>query len=128
MSLNSGVAFIWGANLQGQTIQDGLVGGPATTQNTATRLSGPICRCTKSVASGSFILPSIGTGEANDGVIVINDSGQTILVYPAAGEKMIGSANSPFSVTNGNSAFFTPIVTSLGNNPTTLDWRPALTQ
>lgn len=102
------------------------VAGPAAAQGTAVRLTNALTRCTKAAATGSFILPSILSGEASEAMIVVNDSAVTINVYPAVGEKTNGAANTAFAVTTGLSAFCVPVVASVGNYPSTLDWRCAL--
>jgi len=119
---NNAVLQAIGNNAQPQALADNLVAGPAATQGTAVRLPGNMNRCLKAAATGSFILPSIGTGEANDTVWVINDTAVTINVYPAAGEKMVSVANAAFAVTAGNSAVFVPVVNCVDNYPSTLSW------
>jgi hypothetical protein len=98
------------------------VPGPAAAQATAVRLIGPLVRCTKSVSTGSFILPAIGSNEATEAVVVLNDSPNSINVYPASGEKTNGSANAAVAVAAGAAGVFIP---SLGitNYPPALDWR-----
>jgi len=121
---NLAVMFVIGGNNQGMANQE-LVPGPAATQATAVRVSNQMARVTKSVATGSLILPSIGTGEATEMVTIVNDTAVTINIYPATGEKMNGVANATFQITTGLSGVFIPVVNSTGN-PTTLDWRAAL--
>jgi len=85
---------------------DNIGTGPASAQGTAVLATPTVVRVTKSVASGSLILPSILTNEADPMTIVINDSGQTVLVYAAKGESMDGSLNGNRSVATGGVAFF----------------------
>lgn len=122
---NLAVMFAIGANLQGLANSE-LVPGPAATQNTATRVNSPLTRVTKSVSTGSLQLPSIGTGEANEAIFIVNDTGGTINVYPFTGEKTNGNVNGAFQITTGVSAIFVPVLASSGVYPSTLDWRCAL--
>jgi hypothetical protein len=103
-----------------------VVPGPAATQSTAVRLTNRQSRITKSVATGSVILPSIGTGEANEPMLVINDTAGTVNIYPATGEKTNGAANTAFAVTTGLTGICVPVLASTYNYPSTLDWRCAL--
>jgi len=98
----------------------------AAAQAGATRVNGAICRVKLAVATGSFILPSIGSGEAMTAMTVVNDTAVAINVYPAVGEKMNGSANTALSVASGASGVFFPVLNSVLNYPTTLDWRAAV--
>ena len=103
--------------------EDILVGGAASAQGTATKINAQLTRCTKSVASGSFVLPSLLSEEATQSYYwVVNDSGSTILVYSALGETMNGSTNasSALSIPPGETGIFVPVhETASGNN----DWR-----
>jgi hypothetical protein len=100
-----------------------LQGGAASAQGTATKINNLLTRVNASVASGSFVLPSLLSQEATTRpYYVVNDTAGTILVYPALGETMAGSANASQSITTGISAVFFPVhETASGNN----DWRPA---
>ena len=101
-----------------------VVGGPATAQATATKLTNALSRCTKSVANGSFILPSILSGEASEPMILINDTGGVITIYPAVGEKINGAAaNTPVTFGGGVGYILFPVLNSPQVYPTTLDWR-----
>lgn len=122
---NNALLFVVGGNLQG-TFTAELVPGPAATQNTATRINSPLTHVLKSVSTGSLILPSILNGEANELMWVVNDTGVTVNVYPAVGEKTNGGLNTAFAVTAGVAAVFVPILNSTLNYPSTLDWRCAL--
>lgn len=112
-------------------VYDGLVGTVAAAQAGATRLTGTVNRVTKSISTGSFILPQMTTGEADSaGVWVINDSPNTINVYPFVGETMQGTANAVFQITTGTSGFFLRVYGASiqkggGNQTPTNDWRPA---
>ena len=117
---NNAVLF----NAQSANVE--AVAGPAAAPGTATRLTNALTRCTKAVSTGSFILPSIGTGEASENMWVVNDSAVTVNIYPATGEKTNGSANGAFAVTTGLTGVCVPVLNSPNNYPTTLDWRCAL--
>lgn len=122
--VNNAVLFVC-SNLQGLFTAE-LVPGPAATQNTATRINSPLTRVLKSVSTGSLILPSILNGEANELMIVINETGVTVNVYPAVGEKTNGNVNTAFAITTGISAIFVPVLNSAGNYPSGLNWSCAL--
>lgn len=118
-------AVLFGFSNDGQNIVE-LVPGPAATQNTATRINNEVIRVLKSVSTGSLILPSILNGEANEVITVVNETAVTINVYPAVGEKTNGGLNTAFQITTGLSAIFFPVLNSVNNYPSTLDWRCAL--
>jgi hypothetical protein len=102
-----------------------LVAGPAAAQATAVRMNNAVVRCTKGAATGSFILPSILSGEANEFMMLVNDTAVALNVYPWVGEKLGGTLNAAASVPAGTTGIFLPILNGV-NNPTTLDWRPAI--
>lgn len=112
-------------------VYDGLVSNVAAAQAAATRLTGSVNRVTKAVSTGSFILPQMLTGEADSNMVfVINDSANSINVYPAVGETMSGSANAAFSIGAGTSGIFIRVYGASigkggGNQTPTNDWRPA---
>jgi hypothetical protein len=122
---NFAVMFVVGGNLQGSFTAE-LVPGPAAAQSTATRINSPLSRVLKSVSTGSLILPSILSGEANELLWVMNDSPNTINVYPASGEKTNGPLNTAFQITTGLTGVFVPVLNSVNNYPSTLDWRSAV--
>ena len=101
--------------------EDVLVGGAASAQGTATKINRRLTRCTKSVASGSFVLPSLLSEEATQQPHwVVNDTTGAILVYSALGETMNGSTNGNLSIPAGETGIFVPVhETASGNN----DWR-----
>jgi hypothetical protein len=117
---NNAVLFI-GAQNRSAILE--LSSSVAAAQAGATRMTGPACRVTKAVANGSFILPSIATGEATNFMLMVNNSGVTLNVYPSPSEKMNGTANAALSVPSGQTGFFVPILNSTNNYPSTLDWR-----
>jgi hypothetical protein len=117
---NNAVLFIASQN-RGQVIE--LSSSVAAAQAGATRMSGPLCRVTKAVSTGSFILPQISSGEATDFMVLVNDTAVSLNVYPSPSEKINGTANAALSVPAGQSGFFVPVLNSVNNYPTTLDWR-----
>lgn len=119
---NNALLLVVGGNLQGAFTAE-LVPGPAAAQNTATRMNSPLTHVLKSVSTGSLQLPSILNGEANELMWVVNDTGVTVNVYPAVGEKTNGNLNTAFAVTANVSAVFVPVLNSTLNYPSTLDWR-----
>lgn len=104
--------------------EDVLVGGAISAQGTATKINARLTRCTKSVASGSFVLPSLLTEEATQQYYwVVNDTAGAIVVYCALGETMNGSSNANLSIPAGQSAIFVPVhETATGHN----DWRSSV--
>lgn len=104
-----------------------VVAGPAAAQNTATRLTNRFSRCIKAASTGSVVLPSILSGEANEPMLVMNDAANSINVYPGLGEKINGgSANAPIAVAAGASIMLFPVLNSPQVYPSTLDWRGAV--
>jgi len=120
---NNAVLFVFSND--GQTIVE-LVPGPAAAQNTAVRINNEVIRVLKSVSTGSLQLPSMLNGEANEAIVVVNETAVTINIYPAVGEKTNGNTNTAFQITTGISGIFIPVLASVGNYPSTLDWRCAL--
>jgi hypothetical protein len=116
-------AVLKALRISGETM-DVLVAGAASAQGTATKINSLLTRCTKSVASGSFVLPSLLSQEVFQRPYwVVNDTAGAILVYCALGETMNGSANANLSIAAGDSAVFIPVhETASGNN----DWRSSV--
>lgn len=108
---------------KGVTNISALVSSAANAQAGATPLPGELHTCLKATATGSFILPSILSGEAKRPVYVCNDTAVTINVFPFVGEKINGAANTALSLTTGQAAIFIPVPNSYGSNA--LDWRAA---
>jgi hypothetical protein len=98
----------------------------AAAQAGATRLTNTLSRVKQAVATGSFILPAIGSGEANREMLLINDSAGAINLYPAVGEKMNGTANAVLSIASGATGIAYPVLASTYNYPSPLDWRAAV--
>ena len=117
-------AVLKAVRTSGLYYEDILVGGAASAQGTATKINSRLTRCTKSVASGSFVLPSLLTEEAvQQPYWFVNDTAGAVLVYCALGETMNGSSNGNLSVAAGDSAIFVPVhETATGNN----DWRSSV--
>jgi hypothetical protein len=104
----------------------------ATTQATATRVTGVVTRFTVVGASGAAVMPSLLTNEAAQIVFVINDAPtNALLVFPAGGETRNGSLNSSLSVPAGQSAIFIKVNGAQlgkggGQGTATNDWRSAV--
>jgi hypothetical protein len=103
----------------GFSLDDNLLGGALAAQAGATSLTRNVSRCTKSsAATASFILRDILTNDTDSIVWVINDSANSINVYPFVGQNINGSLNTALAVAAGGFAFFSRI-------QATLDWRAA---
>ncbi len=103
----------------GFTIDDDLVGGALAAQAGATPLTRNVSRCTKSsAATASFILRDMLTNNAPSLVFVLNDSANSINVYPFVGQNINGSLNTALAVAAGGFAMFSRVMA-------TLDWRAA---
>jgi hypothetical protein len=98
---------------------DNRIGGPASTQSTATPLPADFTRVTQGVANASFILPAIGRGEVRSAKCVVNDSGVSIIVYAAQGESLNGTTNGSITIPNGQNVGFDPVFPEIGAP----DWR-----
>lgn len=127
---NDGLLLALGQNQF--TINDDMV-APGTTQAGATKCIGQVCRVTTSTASAtaSMILPSLLTQEAQSPVFVVNDSPNTVRVYPFTGETEGGVTNSALSIPAGQSGIFVKIngaAVGKGGGQTSVvnDWRVAI--
>src|SRR5215831_13868110 len=107
-----------------------LIGVPldeVTPQGSVQGTAWPLKRSSRvngAASNAGVILPSLLTGEAEAPIVVVNDSANTIKVYPALGEKVNGSLNTAVSLTTGQVIVLFPDF----NSPTgggTLDWRGA---
>jgi hypothetical protein len=108
------------ANLarRGFTVDDDRTAGALAAQAGAAPIQRDVTRCTvSSAATASFILGDCLTNEADPLVWVLNDSPNTINVYPFVGQTMNGSANAALTIAAGGFAFF---------SRTALDWRGAV--
>ena len=106
------------------------LGAPNTAQATATKCIGQANRFTTSVAGGSAaaVLPSVVSNEAQFMVFVINDTPNTIKVFPFTGENNNGAGNGTLSIPAGQSGIFIrvpPAVGKGGGGGGTTDWRSA---
>lgn len=108
---------------------------PNTTQQLATRCIGQANRFTTSTASAtaSAILPSLLSLEASGLVFVINDSPNSIRVYPFAGETEQTVANQALTIPTGQSGIFIAVTAAKvskggGTVPGSFanDWRTAV--
>ena len=82
---------------------------PNTTQGTATRLTGQVSRFITSVAANAAaVLPSLNSLEAQSIVFMINDTPNSMQVFPATGETINAlAANAAFTaIPAGQSAVF----------------------
>ncbi len=100
-------------------------------QSTARPISAAVTRVLASPVSGngSLIMRSIGSGEAsNPMAFVLNDSPNTIKVFPAVGENQGGVANASLCIPSGQSGFLFKTATTQkgGGTAATLDWRSAV--
>lgn len=116
-------ALVFNLAMNGYFVNDDMVAGPASVQGTASRLLGQCNRVVSAVLNGSFILPSILSGEAAWMVFVINDSLNAIKVFCAVGENLGGVLNSSLAIPAGQSGIFIPVPNSHGG---TNDWRNAV--
>jgi hypothetical protein len=80
------------------------------------------CRVNGAALNAGLILPSLLTGEAEAPIVVVNDSAQSIKVYPALGEKINGTLNTAVTLTTGQVIVLFPDFNFLGG---TVDWRGA---
>jgi hypothetical protein len=79
---------------------------PTSAQGTATKCIGQVSRFTTAVANGAAILPSLLSLEATGLIFVVNDTPQTIKVFPFTGETEGGVANQSLSIATGTSGIF----------------------
>lgn len=113
-------------------VYDGLSSTVAV-QAGATRLTGAVNRVTGSalqVANAAFILPPMASLEADSSMVfVVNDSAQTIKVFPNTGETQNGTLNASLSIGPGTSGIFIRVygasIGKGGGNTQTNDWRSA---
>lgn len=115
------VALLFALGNERMPVMD-VSAGPASAQLIAQPMLWRAVRVKEAVANGSLVLKSILSEEAPNYCFVINDSGQTIKVYCAAGENLNGSANASLSIPTGESAIFIPVPNEAGG---TTDWRAA---
>lgn len=100
---------------------------PNTTQATATRITGQVCRITGSAgANGAVVLPSLLSNEADSALgWVLNDSPNSIKLFPSGGESQNGVANASLTIAAGAAAFYykEPSTTGKGGGQTgTNNW------
>lgn len=97
-------------------LDDNRTTGPASTQATAAPCISPATRFQNSVANGSAILPDMLTNSGNETLtFVLNDSANSIVVYPFGSQTINGGAT-PLTIAAGGFGFFMRIFS-------TLDWR-----
>jgi hypothetical protein len=117
------IALLYNLGLLQFPVYDNLTAGAAATQNGAPLLIGELCRCTSAVGTGSFMLKSLLTEDGPPLVFVVNDSANTINVYPFVGEKINGGTNTALAIPAGQSGIFISVPNAKG---ATLDWRSAV--
>jgi hypothetical protein len=109
--------------LDGFYCLDDVTASSTTTQAGATAITAECTRVTLSPANGSLILRSLTTLDAPPIVFVVNDSANTIKVYPATGENLSGTQNASLSIPSGESGIFVSVPNGNGD---TQDWRSAV--
>jgi hypothetical protein len=123
-------SLLYNLGLQGFPVTDNQAALNANSQTTAVAVIGDAFRVTTSVANGSCVLKSSISNEASPLIFVINDSPNTIKVYPSVGETEGGAANSPLSIPAGQSGIFVRVPPQIakggGGNQGTGDWRVAV--
>lgn len=115
-------SLIYNLGLTNVAFVDNLVGAANNVQAGATPLTSEVNRVTKSGATtNSFILKSILTGDASTLTFVVNDSANTVNVFPFVGEKQNGVANAGLAIAAGASGIFSMVPNSLSGP----EWRSA---
>ena len=84
-------------------LDDVLSTSTANAQAAATPIKNAVSRVTVATASGSLILPDILTNVAEDMIWVLNDTAQTINVFPFVSSSINGAANTALALTAGPS-------------------------
>lgn len=95
---------------------DDKTAGIANSQGGANAILSQVSRITSAVANGSMILRDMLTNDAPSLVWVINDSAQTIQVYPFVGQHVNGALNTALAIAAGGFGFFSRVQANL-------DWR-----
>jgi hypothetical protein len=120
-------ALLYNLGLTQFPVYDDLASLVVTVQTGATSLIGEACRVTTAIANGAFTLKSLLTLDGPPLVFVINDSAQTIKVFPflstASPESINGTANLALSIPTGQSGIFISVPNAKG---ATQDWRAAV--
>jgi hypothetical protein len=117
------LAVWYGLAAMGYTTNDGWDASNLNPSGIAQVIIGPATRVVTSIASGKLMLKSIASGEAVEPMFVINDSPNTILVFPFTGEFQNGVANASLSIATGKSAVFFPVTNNLAQQ-----WLPGATE
>jgi hypothetical protein len=125
-------ALLLNLGLNGFVVVDDL-SALTTVQNTATRCTGQVNRFIKVAATGTAVLPSVNSLEAQGLVFIVNDDpANALLLWPQGAETKNG-ANSSFSVTAGQSAICIAVTAAkvgkgggLAPGSFSNDWRIAL--
>jgi hypothetical protein len=108
----------------GFVLIDNLTALANNTQTGAASLPGKMSRCTVSTGTtNSFVMDSILSGTSTDDYVwFINDSANSVNVFPAIGENQNGAANAVLAVAAGKAAVFVRIPNDQGGP----DWRSAV--
>lgn len=99
-------------------IDDNRSAGSAASQSGALPVLYQVTRFTLAVSTGSVSLRDMLTNDTAAMNWVINDSANSINVYPFPGQNMNGSLNAALSIAAGGFGFFSQVKASL-------DWRAA---
>lgn len=122
-------SLLYNLALQGFPVTDDQNCGQ-TTQTLGTPIIGECFRVTTAVSNGTAQLKSSISNEAAPLIFVINDSANTIKVYPFVGETQAGVANGSLSIPTGQSGIFVRVPPQVakggGVNQGTGDWRVAI--
>jgi hypothetical protein len=126
-------ALLLNLGLNGFPVVDALVSS-TTVQGTAAKCIGQVSRFIKVIATGTAVLPSVNSLEAQGIVFVVNDDAANALLVWPQGAETIGGANAALSVPAGQSAIFIAVTaakTSKGGGRVpavsfTNDWRAAV--
>jgi hypothetical protein len=101
-----------------------------TSQALADPVRSEVNRITSAVANGAMQLKSSLSNDAPPVCFVLNDSAQTVKVFPATGENQGGVANASLSIPAGQGGIFirVPVQTARAGGAVnaTLDWRSAV--
>lgn len=98
------------------SIDDNKTAGTASSQTGANAITSQLSRITSAIANGSVILQDMLTNVAPSIIWVLNDSANTIQVYPYSGQNVNGSLNTPLAIAAGGFGFFSRVQANL-------DWR-----
>jgi hypothetical protein len=122
-------ALLYNLAISGFPVTDDAGAPNANSQSTGTPVVGDLLRVVTSVSNGSVTLKSSVSNDAPPLCFVVNDSPNTIKVYPFSGESLNGTLNLALSVPSGQSGIFVripPATSRGGGGGGTVDWRAAV--